>query len=167
MTDQVLDSILYQGKGYSLLNAEPAIFSPWDYGIKPESISSSNAAGYIACYKVTGKQLQLDTLRVAYPTSIRRKVADKAEDAWANLLAKKAPLPLLNAIAANRIGSGYWQYDAIGLALNYSGTLFLENSTESEPISIALASGETVYLQLIFDQGQLHSATQISQYIQR
>lgn len=155
MTDQVQDSVRYDGESYSLVNASPDLFSPWRHGIEPEYASTDNQAGYIAYYHIEknteSTHIQLSALMVAYTAPTRRDLALAKDDPLSAIMFTKSPLPTLNGVSATKADSGYWFYEAIDLALDYTGTLTLEASTN--PASHCLA--------LVFEHGKLISTESI------
>lgn len=137
MTDQVLDGLRVDGIGYRLIQAEPGAFSPWDYGIEPRSICSSNWAGYIAGFEVLDKQLYLSSLSVGWAPPRQNTGRDPAEDDPLGLLAMCGPkeLPALNGVTPEPISGSYMAYSGVELPLDYTGCLVgcAGNVDEPEP----------------------------------
>ncbi|WP_417531600.1 hypothetical protein [Marinobacter lipolyticus] len=128
MTDQERNSLRYKESGYDLLSANPGLFSPWDHGIEPQDVSSSNWSGYLAGFEVVSHRLYLVSLYVGYSPKPRgwtseMKENDPLADLWG--FGSVAPLPPLNGATAEDVGGGYWLYRDIGLALDYTGKLVL------------------------------------------
>lgn len=144
MTTQETDTVCYQGQGFSVVQAEPLPFSPWQHGIEPEPICSSNGSGFVAGFAITQQQLYLSYLRVGH-TPRRKASTQNTQDPLSLLLAGSKPLPLLNQVAAESAGMGYWHYQNLQLALSYTGTLLLQPA----------ASPSSQWLELSFKHGQL------------
>ncbi|TCK06069.1 hypothetical protein [Marinobacterium mangrovicola] len=126
MTDQTLNGIQVNGIGYSVVSAEPGVFSPWDYGIEPESVCSSNWSGYVAGYEVVEDVLRLSSLSVGWsPPRKRPKSQQLAPDDPLRILDDwdPAPLPALNGVEPESIGGGYMHYADLAMPLDYSGRI--------------------------------------------
>ncbi|SDW30967.1 DUF6231 family protein [Marinobacter mobilis] len=124
MTDQICNqSLSFDGNAHNLLASQPGLFSPWDYGIEPEAVESSNWSGYQAFYTIENGQLLLECLVVGY---IMPKPAITQPDHLAELdrlIGPKQPLPALNNVEPEKMSGCYWQYNNVNLALDYTGTL--------------------------------------------
>ncbi|WP_029652638.1 hypothetical protein [Marinobacter daepoensis] len=125
MTAQVLDGLRVDGIGYCLVQAEPGPFSPWDYGIEPNSICSSNWAGYVAGFEVLGRRLYLASLSVGWAPPRRITGRDPAGDDPLGLLAVGGPqeLPALNGVMPESSTGSYMAYSNVQLPLDYTGRL--------------------------------------------
>ncbi|SFN24606.1 hypothetical protein [Marinobacter pelagius] len=124
MTDQVLDSIQVFGVGYELVAEDPGVFSPWDYGIEPHSICSSNWSGYVAGFEVRDRRLYLSSLSVGWAPPKRITGRDPAENDPLGLdQYQPQTLPELNGVAPKPISGSYMLYTGVGMPLDYTGRL--------------------------------------------
>ena len=63
MTAQIEDDVLYKGEHYSLIGISgDELFSPEQYGMKPEMIHTACYRGFYATYKITNKGITLNKL---------------------------------------------------------------------------------------------------------
>ncbi|MDC0661406.1 hypothetical protein [Marinobacter sp. SS21] len=126
MTDQALDGIRVNGIGYDIVRANPGLFSPWDYGIEPHSLCSSNWSGYVAGFEVVGKRLCLSSLSVGWSRP-RKRPADRElpPDDPLRILGElePAPLPALNGVTPEPISGSYMLYSDVDMPLDYTGRL--------------------------------------------
>lgn len=155
MTDQVpTEYVRFRGKRYILLTADKALFSPSDHHIHPEDTDSSNWAGFVAHFDIHDEELYLAYLTVGYTPPNRKRLqrslaADRNQlDATLGELICDYSLPTLNGVEATDAGMGYWHYEDIQLALDYTGKLTLC----SEP-----GQNEQNCLELAFEKGRLVS----------
>ncbi|SFM34613.1 DUF6231 family protein [Marinobacter zhejiangensis] len=146
MTDQICNRHLsFEGTAYELLESHPGVFSPWDYGIEPEDVETSNGSGYELYLKVEDKRLFVDCLVVGYiPPKPARLRADST-DPLDQLLGEKAPLPLLNGVRPEKLNASYWHYSDVNLALDYTGTLVA--GTGKDVLELTFKAGQLVATQ--------------------
>lgn len=145
MTDQICNqSLFFDGNAYELLESRPGVFSPWDYGIEPEAVESSNWSGFQVFFSVQNGQLLLDCLVVGYipPKPVITQPDPIAE--LDRLLGPKQPLPALNSVQPVKMSGCYWSYDNVNLALDYTGALVVGDDNR--------------LLELTFKEGQLLSS---------
>lgn len=171
MTDQTPESIRYDGEGFSVIGAEPGVFSPWDYGIWPESICSSNWSGYNTHYAVRDGVLYLNYLTVGHIPRRGPPPKEDPDDPLSMIEAGSPPLPLLNGVEAQEGSMGYWDYNDIDMMLDYTGTLTVANGDKPRAPNYKTWSLEALlneppppsrkYLALTFEHGKLVTATPI------
>lgn len=155
MTDQVpTQYVRFRGKSYILLTADKALFSLWDHDIHPEDTDSSNWAGFVAHFDIHDEQLYLDYLTVGHTPPARKRVQrspseDRHQlDAALDELIGDYYLPPLNDVAPTDAGMGYWHYENINLALDYTGTMTLGGESSQE---------QQDHLELVLEQGKVIS----------
>lgn len=169
MTDQTSNGLHYDGEGYAIMCAEPGIFSPWDHGIEPEDICTSNWAGYVCLFEVRNDHLYLNYLTVAHTPRRGPPPKEDPDNPLSMLVAGSPPLPLLNGVKAQKGSMGYWDYLDVDLKLDYTGTITVANGDEPPQTSYEPEwSFETVvnqdppqtaqYLALTFEHGKLMTA---------
>lgn len=160
MTDQVpTEYVRFRGKSYILLAADKSLFSLWDHDIHPEDTDSSNWAGFVAHFDIHDEQLYLGYLTVGHTPPRRKRIhrtwyQERSElDALMDEALGDYTLPPLNGVEASDAGMGYWHYEDINLALDYTGILTLSpNSGEN---------GQN-YLELAFEKGRVVSCKPIA-----
>jgi len=160
MTRQVpTQCVRFRSLGYILLGVDQNLFSPWDHGIHPENTDSSNWAGFVAHFDIPDEQLYLDYLSVSHTPPARKRLQRSLSntrdqlDATLDEVIGDYSLPSLNGVEATDAGMGYWHYENIQLALNYTGALTLC----PEP-----GQHEQDYLELVFEKGCLITCKTIS-----
>lgn len=163
MTDQSYNAIHHDGNGYLVLAAEPGLFSPWDYGIEPESVESSNWSGYEALFSVEAERLYLHSLDVG---RLHRKPSQRRpddDDPLAVLaFGEPEPLPPLNGVAAENANSSYWRYDNVGLALDYSGTLVVGNDPSAYELDEPCETRELTFVNGKLISTRIHVDTSVA-----
>ncbi|KAA1172804.1 hypothetical protein FWJ25_13405 [Marinobacter salinexigens] len=160
MTDQVpTEYVRFRGESYVLLSADKALFSLWDHDIHPEDTDSSNWAGFVAHFDINDERLYLDYLTVGHTPPARKRIhrtwhQERSEsDALMDEALGDYTLPPLNGVEATDAGMGYWHYQDINLALDYTGTLTLSPNSG--------ANGQN-YLELAFEKGRVVSCKTIA-----
>lgn len=169
MTDQVPTKYVhYKGKGYILFSLERGLFSPWDHGIHPEDSDSSNGMGFVAHFVVQDERLYLDYLTVSHTPPARKRPSQQPDPLF-ELIGGEYTLPPLNGVQPTNAGMGYWHYQNIHLALDYTGTMTLgDEPPQGYPNPFALPGApahlqtkQPDHLELVFEQGRLVSAKSI------
>ncbi|AOY88284.1 hypothetical protein BKP64_08970 [Marinobacter salinus] len=156
MTDQVpTEYVHFEGEGYILLRAERGFFSPWDHDIRPDDADSSNWAGFVAHFVVHDRRLYLDYLTVGHIPATKKRSpfegTDQLEPTLDDIIGDYV-LPPLNGVEPTNAGMGYWHYQNINLALDYTGAITLGSEpTQKQPD----------HLELTFEQGHLVSVKTI------
>lgn len=153
MTDQVpTEYVRFRGKSYILLAADKSLFSLWDHDIHPEDTDSSNWAGFVAHFDIHDEQLYLGYLTVGHTPPRRKRIhrtwyQERSElDALMDEALGDYTLPPLNGIEATDAGMGYWHYQNINLALDYTGTITLGGESPEE---------QKNHLELVLEQGRV------------
>lgn len=149
MTDQVSDGLRVDGVGYDIQSANPGVFSPWDYGIEPQDVCSSNWSGYIAGFEVVDKRLYLSLLSVGYSPP-RKRPAERDQDDLEVISGffDPGPPPALNGVTPEPAGGGYLYYRDVDMPLDYTGRLI------GCPGDSGSAGGGTC-LEFVFESGIL------------
>lgn len=155
MTNQApTEHVRFKGKSYILLTTDKALFSLWGHGIHPQDKDSSNWAGFVAYFNVQEERLYLDYLTVGYTPPARKRlqrspIEDRRElDTAVDKLIGDYTLPPLNGVEPTDAGMGYWHYQGINLALDYTGTMTLGGKSSEQ---------QQNHLELVLEQGRVIS----------